>query len=1022
MSTLATWRRCALTLGLTLGLTLPLGSRPAEAQVAPDDPWRTVETEHFRVTFPAGLEPLAARAGVRAEAAYSQLSRDLVPIGAGRVDILLTDHVDVSNGLAGMSPWRRILIYARPPTDAAGLQYFDEWMELVVTHEMAHIAHLDHQGTLARITRTIFGRPPASWPFFPNAMVPRWTTEGLATWYESNLSGAGRVKGTDHQMVVRTAALEGTLEDLGQAGGDSPVWPGGNRYYVYGGQFLADLVARQGEDGLPGFVEAISGQWIPLRINSASREGFDQSFSQAWTDWVEGEESHADATVERLTRTTPATEPVILEPTGWEQLYPRILGDGVVFSRADRRADPQIRQWTPGSGTDGSGGTGRKLLRTNGLSTLDTGTDGTVVFAQLEYLDPYRIRSDLYVRSPDGQVRRLTRNARLSHPSIAPEGDRVVAVQEGEGTNRLVLVDLPSGELVPLTPFDAEVHWTMPSWSPDPGRIAVSRWVPGGLWDLGLIDPDTGIWTPLTRDRALDMSPTWTPDGHTILWASDRTGVPNIFAVTRSQGGGWSPPKQVTNMLAGAATPATDGEWLYFSAYGADGWDMGRIPYDPRTWFEPQETDPRFLGHRRTPPPFDDDSSPAATGPGTAPDTSSEAPEYRALRWALPRYWLPLYTSGEENRGTRILGRGVGAFTGGTDLVGRHAWDASLIWRPDGGLTDWRLGYTFAGLGTPVLGASVAQRWDAAGPFGLPSGDEIIPVSLEERERSAGVSVTLPRPRYRTFSSATASASLVRSETRVRQIGGDLLPSGILRRPLQTLGQLGLYAVFANHRSHPFSVSREDGVRLEVRGRVRQDLTVADSLTGVVGWDGSFDDLFGRASGYWAFDGPGFASHVLAGRISAGYAQGAGADAFHFDLGGATGQGIPGLNGLGGTSLLFPLRGYASGVRNGSRAVSASAEYRFPIAILHKGLGAFPLHLDRLMGDLFIDAGNAWGPELGVPGFQNPWNDWLLSAGGEVRLRLTPFWAGGLDVRAGLAFPLVDGDGAGFYLRLGPSF
>jgi outer membrane protein assembly factor BamA len=74
------------------------------------------------------------------------------------------------------------------------------------------------------------------------------------------------------------------------------------------------------------------------------------------------------------------------------------------------------------------------------------------------------------------------------------------------------------------------------------------------------------------------------------------------------------------------------------------------------------------------------------------------------------------------------------------------------------------------------------------------------------------------------------------------------------------------------------------------------------------------------------------------------------------------------------------------------------------------------------MGDVFVDAGNAWGPELGVPGFQNPRGSWLASAGAEVRLRFTPFWSSGLDLRAGLAFPLVEGDGPGFYLRLGPSF
>ena len=32
--------------------------------------------------------------------------------------------------------------------------------------------------------------------------------------------------------------------------------------------------------------------------------------------------------------------------------------------------------------------------------------------------------------------------------------------------------------------------------------------------------------------------------------------------------------------------------------------------------------------------------------------------------------------------------------------MGRHAWAASAIWRPDGGQTDWSLSYAFSGLGT----------------------------------------------------------------------------------------------------------------------------------------------------------------------------------------------------------------------------------------------------------------------------------------------------------------------------------
>ena len=49
-----------------------------------------------------------------------------------------------------------------------------------------------------------------------------------------------------------------------------------------------------------------------------------------------------------------------------------------MFARADRRSDPQLRSWTPGSDYEGRAS---KLLRTNGLATLDAGRDGTIVFA-----------------------------------------------------------------------------------------------------------------------------------------------------------------------------------------------------------------------------------------------------------------------------------------------------------------------------------------------------------------------------------------------------------------------------------------------------------------------------------------------------------------------------------------------------------------------------------------------------------------------------------------------------------------
>ena len=116
------------------------------------------------------------------------------------------------------------------------------------------------------------------------------------------------------------------------------------------------------------------------------------------------------------------------------------------------------------------------------------------------------------------------------------------------------------------------------------------------------------------------------------------------------------------------------------------------------------------------------------------------------------------------------------------------------------------------------------------------------------------------------------------------------------------------------------------------------------------------------------------------------------------------------------------MRGYVNGDRFGSIAWSGSLEYRFPLLLLHQGLGAWPLDVDRIQGTLFGDAGNAWGPELGITGYQNPRRSTIASVGGEITTDVLTFWTAPLTVRTGLAFPLVDRTGAQLYLRLGFSF
>ena len=75
-----------------------------------------------------------------------------------------------------------------------------------------------------------------------------------------------------------------------------------------------------------------------------------------------------------------------------------------------------------------------------------------------------------------------------------------------------------------------------------------------------------------------------------------------------------------------------------------------------------------------------------------------------------------------------------------------------------------------------------------------------------------------------------------------------------------------------------------------------------------------------------------------------------------------------------------------------------------------------------MLGSLFADAGNAWGPDVSPSGFTNTRRSTLTSVGAEVTLQLLTFWEVSMRFRTGVAVPLLAGANPRVYLRLGMPF
>ena len=197
-----------------------------------------------------------------------------------------------------------------------------------------------------------------------------------------------------------------------------------------------------------------------------------------------------------------------------------------------------------------------------------------IVFAS----DRDRKRNDhnyeIYVMDADGgNQQRLTNNLfKDTDPSWSPDGKRIVFSSTRDGhfigdfgiTPEIYVMDADGGNQQRLTE-NRQYDWS-PSWSPDGKRIAFASDRKGDLenYEIYVMDADGGNQQKLTENRVYDDSPSWSPDGKRIAFYSDRDGDAEIY-VMNADGGN---QQKLTNNPHADASPA----WLNspFSVSPAD--------------------------------------------------------------------------------------------------------------------------------------------------------------------------------------------------------------------------------------------------------------------------------------------------------------------------------------------------------------------------------------------------------------------------------------------------------------------
>ena len=617
----------------------------AQAQ-DPSGPWRTLHTTHFRVHFRPAFRAVAGQAAREGERAYRLLAREL-HVPRGTIDLTLSDDVDAANGFTTVFPSNRIVVLLAPPATDPALQHYDDWLRLVITHELTHVFHLDRSASFWGGLQRVFGRVPG---LFPNEYQPSWVIEGLAVYYESRLTAGGRVTGSFHTALLGADRAGGTSRRPWDAMLFTR-WPDGQLPYAYGSRFFAAAAREQGDSVIPRFVEATAAQTIPYRVGRPLRRA--------------GASADLDADWRRITHDEAAP------PDG-----PRgtLLADGL-WSVPDPEASPDGRR-VAFVQDDGKGAraiviadaaTWRPLRRHN-INSLASGDwlGDTLIVSQVDFTSRWRIRSDLYRWTPDGAWHRTTHGARLTEPHAG--GGVLSAVRIGAGDNHPTLPGVPDP---PGTTWGAIVP------SPDGRWVAAARHA-AGHWALvrwPARAPDSAV--VLFERAGIVADPAWTADG-TLLFVADPTGLPQVYRWADSGA------VRLTADPAGARHPAplADGTIVY-ATLGAQGWQLRRAT--------PLAAAPE---PGATPVPFD-----------SAPAVLTRETGYTAWPSLRPHFWVPTLIA------TRGAGTFVGALTAGADALDRDYYVVQAFVAPDTKRAAGAFWLIDQRLGNPTLDVSGSSDW-----------------------------------------------------------------------------------------------------------------------------------------------------------------------------------------------------------------------------------------------------------------------------------------------------------------------
>ena len=567
----------------------------------PELDWYTIETEHFYVHYHKGTERTANIVAKISEEVYGPITSLYNYRPAEKTSWIINDESDISNGATDYYGNRIEIASASLDFDLRGTH---NWLRNVITHEFTHVIQVPASMKFSSKFPSIYlqflnyekERRPDVLYGYPNTIisypisgvgVPAWYAEGTAQYQRQQM-------GYDYwdahrDMILRMRVLGDNMlswEDMGQFA--SVTTYKAESIYNQGFGFVRYIANKYGEEKLREVSENL-GDLTRLSSEGAFEKATGKDGKELYNEWkafLKEDYKNRVANIKKY-----QVEGKTIADVGFANYYPQFSPDGKKLTylsnkEYDYGSTSMFVHHTGGSkddelliaGVSGSYGwspDGKKIIfsRRNKPNIHDA-----VVFDLFEY--------DV-AKEEETQI---TSQLRAHAPAYSADGQWICFVRNNDGTQNLFVAPAPNGkklsgkDIKQVSTFTHGEQIYAPKWSPDNKRI-VFDYSKEDLRQIAEMEVETGNMTFVFSDPTIDFrNPVYSKDGESIYFASDRTGIYNIYKYDLINSGRMTKEsntvymQQLTNVLGGAFMPSVDANKdLAFACWTSTGYKINEI-------------------------------------------------------------------------------------------------------------------------------------------------------------------------------------------------------------------------------------------------------------------------------------------------------------------------------------------------------------------------------------------------------------------------------------------------------------